>query len=66
MSRENNVMLDNMISFGNDRRPSDVLFVLQHTYKPRHEKTFLLMRKPVFGASDHIRHKLGCTATEDD
>ena len=22
-------------------------------------------RKPVFGVSDHVRHKLGCTATED-
>ena len=23
------------------------------------------MRKPVFGVSDQVRHKLGCTATED-
>ena len=23
-------------------------------------------RKPVFGISDQVRHKLGCTATEDD
>ena len=24
------------------------------------------MRKPVFGVSDQVRHKLGCAATEDD
>ena len=24
-----------------------------------------VMRKPVFRASDQVRHKLGCTATED-
>ena len=23
------------------------------------------MRKPFFGVSDQVRHKLGCTATED-
>ena len=23
------------------------------------------MRKPVFGVSDHVRHKPGCTPTED-
>ena len=23
------------------------------------------MNKPVFGVSDHVRHKPGCTATED-
>ena len=26
----------------------------------------LVVRKPVFGVSDQVRHKLGCTATEDD
>ena len=25
----------------------------------------LVVRKPVFGVSDQVRHKLGCTATED-
>ena len=25
----------------------------------------LVVRKPVFGVSDQIRHKPGCTATED-
>ena len=25
----------------------------------------LVMRKPVFGVFDKVRHKLGCTATED-
>ena len=25
----------------------------------------LVVRKPVFGVSDHVRHKPGCTATED-
>ena len=25
----------------------------------------LVLRKPVFGVSDQVRHKLGCTATED-
>ena len=25
-----------------------------------------LMRKTVFGVSDQVRHKPGCTATEDD
>ena len=24
-----------------------------------------IMRKPIFGVSDQVRHKLGCTATED-
>ena len=24
------------------------------------------MRKPVFGISDQVQHKLGCTAIEDD
>ena len=24
------------------------------------------MRKPVFGVSDQVRHKLGCAVTEDD
>ena len=24
-----------------------------------------VMRKPVFGVSDQVRHKPGCTATED-
>ena len=24
-----------------------------------------IMRKPVFGVSDQVRHKLGCTASED-
>ena len=24
-----------------------------------------IMRKPVFGVSDQVLHKLGCTATED-
>ena len=24
------------------------------------------MRKPVFGVSNQVGHKLGCTATEDD
>ena len=24
------------------------------------------MRKPVFGISDHVRHKPGCETTEDD
>ena len=28
-------------------------------YEPRHEKTNVLV-------SDQVRHKLGCTATEDD
>ena len=23
------------------------------------------MRKPIFGVSDQVRHKLGCTVTED-
>ena len=26
----------------------------------------LVVRKPVFGVSDQIRHKPSCTATEDD
>ena len=26
----------------------------------------LVMRKPVFGVSDQVRHKPGCTKTEDD
>ena len=26
----------------------------------------LVVRKPVFGVSDQVRHKPGCTATEDD
>ena len=25
----------------------------------------LIVRKPVLGVSDQVRHKLGCTATED-
>ena len=25
----------------------------------------LILRKPVFGVSDQVRHKPGCTATED-
>ena len=25
----------------------------------------LVVRKPVFGASDQVRHKPGCTTTED-
>ena len=25
----------------------------------------LVVRKPVFGVSDQVRHKPGCTATED-
>ena len=25
----------------------------------------LVVRKPVFGVSDQVRHKLGCTTTED-
>ena len=25
----------------------------------------LIVRKPVFGVSDQVRHKPGCTATED-
>ena len=25
----------------------------------------LVLRKPVFGVSDQVRHKPGCTATED-
>ena len=25
----------------------------------------LVMRKPLFGVSDQVRHKAGCTATED-
>ena len=25
----------------------------------------LVVRKPVFGVSDQVRHKAGCTATED-
>ena len=25
----------------------------------------LVVRKPVFGISDQVRHKLGCTTTED-
>ena len=25
----------------------------------------LIVRKPVFGDSDQVRHKSGCTATED-
>ena len=25
----------------------------------------LVVRKPVFGVSDKVRHKLDCTATED-
>ena len=25
----------------------------------------LVVRKPVFGVSDEVRHKRGCTATED-
>ena len=25
----------------------------------------LILRKPVFGVSDQVRHKSGCTATED-
>ena len=30
-----------------------------------HGKMSLVMRKPVFGGSDQVRHKRGCTATED-
>ena len=26
----------------------------------------LVVRKPVFGVSDQVRHKPGCTTTEDD
>ena len=26
----------------------------------------LVVRKPVFGVSDQVRHRPGCTATEDD
>ena len=29
------------------------------------DKLSLVVRKPVFGVSDHVRHKPGCTATED-
>ena len=28
-------------------------------------KMSLVLRKPVFGVSDHVWHKPGCTATED-
>ena len=30
----------------------------------RHD-TSLVLRKPVFGVSNQVRHKSGCTATED-
>ena len=30
------------------------------------EQMSLVMRKPVFGVSDQVPHKPGCTATEDD
>ena len=29
------------------------------------EKEFIVTRKPVFGFSNQVRHKPGCTATED-
>ena len=31
-----------------------------------HDQMSLFVRKPVFGVSDQVRHKLGCTATEND
>ena len=30
-----------------------------------HDKLSLVVRKPVFGVFDQVRHKPGCTATED-
>ena len=34
------------------------------TFKTLHQMS-LVVRKPVFGVSDQVRHKPGCTATED-
>ena len=34
-------------------------------YEPHFLCVFLFVRKPVFGVSDQVRHKPGCTAPED-
>ena len=36
------------------------------THGPNNIEMSLVVRKPVFGVSDQVRHKPGCTATEDD
>ena len=33
---------------------------------PAYHNLSLVVRKPVFGVSDQVRHKPGCTASEDD
>ena len=38
-----------------------VLFLLEYQVS----YMSLVVRKPVFGVSDQVRHKLGCTITED-
>ena len=48
--------------------PSKVLqYALQvsSVIKQTHNKMSPVVRKPVFGVSDQVRHKPGCTATQD-
>ena len=39
----------------------ELIFLLLNT----HHYLSLVVRKPVFGVSDQVRHKPGCAATED-
>ena len=44
----------------------DVLIILLKIIEgPVQHNLSLVLRKPVFGVSDQVQHKLGCTTTED-
>ena len=38
---------------------------LSFGYRSKRDEMSLFVRKPVFGVSDLVRHKPGCTGTED-
>ena len=40
-------------------------FLMKLTFTFNRNLMSLVVRKPVFGVSNQVRHKLGCTATED-
>ena len=54
-----------MIYFGNNCDTER--FSTKHFYADmyNHIKMSLVVRKPVFGVFDQVRHKPGCTTTED-
>ena len=41
------------------------VFLMKLTFTFNRNLMSLVVRKPVFGVSNQVRHKLGCTATED-